>query len=185
MTNTRQMFLLSIVAVLLVVKFIIVPVLDWQNEIKTEIENKSRQLAKMERATDNVDDYQRHIKELNQSIEHQLKLFYPFSLESKFKIDYQKRLEAIAAEHNVLLTNIGWNSVLTVSEQRLEQYEVAVYYRGETIDFARFIKAIESTEQVTNVKDLNMSFRGQRDEKLGKISGNFVLNFYMVKGESS
>lgn len=170
--------LLSLMAILVIAKFVVVPVIDWQSNIIADIRLLEKKQAKITTVIATQDDNQKIGVKLSNIIAHVDTLFFPYQGESAFKLSQQKMLEALLAKHELKSQNIGWGIITPLDELSAVRYQLQMRFSGSSINVIEFISALESHPQLIDVIDFNLSLKRQRDEYLGTMSGRMTLHLY-------
>jgi len=173
----QHAWLLSLVALLLIVKFIIVPIFDWQDMKLAKIILLEKKQAKIDnvltKKSNNVN------ADLDLTLAQANKIFFSFQPSAAFKLEQQKMLESMLEKHKVKPINIGWKTSTFFEQLQITRYPLNVQFTGKTIDIIKFLTAIEAKENRIEIESLNLSIKGQRTNTLGRVNGSITLNFFM------
>ena len=172
-------FLLSVLAVLLVAKFVLVPVIEWQDAMIADIqllEKKSQKVARVISGESNTNEINLLLSE---EVAKGNKLFYPHQAQSKFKLQQQKLIESLLAEHQLKSQNIGWQTPSELTFIQVDKHPLQLRFSGKTLDVMKFIAAIEKLEKKIEVSDFNLSLKKQNENSLGQCDGRLTVNFYV------
>tara|TARA_R110002167_G_scaffold366448_1_gene597397 strand:- start:20056 stop:20679 length:624 start_codon:yes stop_codon:yes gene_type:complete len=170
---------LSLIAILIIVKFILVPVIDWQDNTLTNIRLLEKKQIKIENV---LNDQTRNLSKKRQLIDIVTDMevaFFPYQSESAFKISQQKKLEALLSKYNLLSQNIGWQTSTVFDELSITRYPVQLRFQGELLDVITFFSVLESEQRKIKIADFNLSLKGQNEQELGTVNGRIVLYFYL------
>jgi len=172
--------LLTVMATLLTVKFLIVPVFIWQEVMLSDIYSQEKRLAKVAKVL-NKDG---QVSELGQQVIIDLaaaeKLFFPLNSESSFKLAQQQLIEGFITKHKVSLTNLGWQSATELKGSALTRYQVSIRFDGLFVDIVTLFAELENHSPWLQIAEFNLSSKAQSSDDLGYIKGGrAVINLYM------
>ena len=172
-------WLLALIALLLIAKFIIVPIYQWQDKQQAEISLLAKKQNKISKVLKEKD----HTAKLNQVLDTVLKqaegLISSYQEDAKFKLNQQKMLESLLSQFNLTTQHVGWQVDRTKDSPLFTSYPILIRFSGKTTDVIQFLAAIEINPQRIEVNDFNFSFKGQREKTLGRINGNVTLMLFM------
>jgi len=180
MTELKQhAWLLSLVTVLLLAKFIVVPVFDWQAEKLAKItllEKKQSKIAQLLGQKNNATGTNSALTTVLKQVDG---LFSPFQTDTGFKLTQQKRLEALLVKHKLTTQNIGWKTPSVFKNLAMVRYPIELRFKGQTADVIEFMVALEARSELIEINDFNFSFKGQREQNLGSITGRMTLYLFV------
>jgi Tfp pilus assembly protein PilO len=175
----QHAWLLSLVALLVIAKFIIMPIFTWQDALLADIGVLTTKQKKISKVLAN----QHSNKQLGEKLLTTLKpvdgLFFPFQSDTRFKLSQQKMLEELLAEHNLNVGNVGWQVTTDLDMLGVTRYPISIRFTGKTADTINFIAAIERNSRHIEISKLNLTLKGQRGEGIGRINGNVTLRLFM------
>lgn len=174
----KYALLLSFVVVLLIAKFLVVPIIEWQNAMVAEIRLFEKKQHKISSVLKNNAYNKQLNKDLNAELEKINQLFYPFQTDAAFKLAQQKEIEALLAKHKLILENIGWKVSSVFAAVSVIQYPVKIAINGKSTDIINFIGELDKYEKYIEVVNFNLSFQGQNNQQLGRLTGNLSLNLF-------
>ncbi|MFD1621029.1 GspMb/PilO family protein [Thalassotalea marina] len=175
----KHTLLLSILATLLVAKFIVVPIIDWQNNKVSEI----RLMEKKFNKTHNVIKHASSFKDINEQLNIQLKgleqLLHTSESESIFKLKQQEKIESLLNNHQLTSQNIGWKPSVSLNEFEIEKLTMSLSLSGDMDKILPFLWAIEVQRPYIEIDSFSITIRGQNQKSLGRATtANLTLNFY-------
>mgnify|MGYP003650159803 CR=1 FL=1 len=177
-TLRKHPWLTGLLLLLIGMKFILVPIIEWQNEQLLNIKLQTKRISRAELALANVDNNVKilnHLHSQNQKLD---KLFYPFSEEASFKLQQQQWLESLIAKHQFKINNVGWVFSAKVLGQPLIKHQLSVSVEGPTYAMPSLQAELEANSQWVDINSFTFNVRGQSDVSLGNVSGNVDLVFY-------
>jgi hypothetical protein len=181
----KHALLLSIMAMLLVAKFIVVPIFAWQQQVVSDIASKQKKLSKV----DNLLAEEQSFTTVNQEFSEQLdlaeQLFYPYQSSAAFKLAQQQYFEGLVTKHQVDLSTFSWQNMSEDKDLQVTRYQVQIKLRGNVSNIVTLLTELESQAQRIEVHNFNISLKGQNQQSLGKTRNARVnLRFY-VHNQSS
>lgn len=179
----QHAWLLSIVAILVIAKFFVIPIFDWQNTVLSEITLLEKKQDKISNVLKQQDDNIRANEQLSLIITQVEQLFFPFQTEAAFKLEQQKLLESLLSKHNLASENIGWQATSRVDLLDVIRYTIQIRFTGQSTDIIEFIAALETNKQRIEVVDFNLTLKGQQAKKLGRMNAMITLSFYVNRHE--
>jgi hypothetical protein len=181
----KHALLLSLMAMLLVAKFIVVPIFAWQQQVVSDIASKQKKLTKV----DNLLAEEQGFTQVNQELSEQLsvaeQLFYPYQSSAAFKLAQQQYFEGLVTKHQVDLSTFSWQNMSEDKALQITRYQVQIKLKGNVSNIVTLITELESQAQRIEVHNFNISLKGQNQQSLGKTRNARVnLRFY-VHNQSS
>lgn len=167
---------------LFLAKFIGVPVIDWQNQKRSTLLLESKRVMKAEQALKNRALIEPLLAELNKQVSQNSAILFAASAENAFKLEQQKKMEAMLERYSLSVTGIGWLATKQISDFDLTLYQMQIRFSGDGVKFPVLMAEIETQEQWIEVDDFVFAFRHQSDTKIGESNGQLTLNYYMNDG---
>jgi len=175
----KHQLALGVLVILIALKFLIVPLFDWQNSQLAQLANLQKRAVKSQ----NVIINQSQINQAQQTINAQLKavnsLFVDYQRESEFKLAMQQQIEQTIANNQLQINTSSWLPSITVANNQLIRHQLRLNLKGKMRDFINFITLLESKTPKVELKSLNINLKGQNNESLGRVEGTIELAFYM------
>ena len=100
--------LIGVLVLLLVTKFIIVPIIDWQDSLIAETVKLERKITKSQKYLDNLPELIKHQKQLRKQLfemKNQQETFVDVGL---YKIEKQKQIEGLFNKHSLNIRTLNW-----------------------------------------------------------------------------
>ncbi|SFC52347.1 hypothetical protein [Pseudoalteromonas denitrificans] len=176
----KHALLLSFMAVLIVAKFIFVPIFDWQNKQLQSIkllEKKQQKMTSVLTSKNETNEANTSLIKINSVGE---SFFFPYQTESAFKLKQQKMLETLVTKHKVQIERIAWQVITVFEDLSVKRYQLQLSIKGKTNQVVELFSAFENNEKLIDIKNFNVSFKGQRENTLGQLSGNLTLQLYVI-----
>lgn len=180
LTQPKHKLAFGLLATLLLLKFLLVPLFDWQNEQLSNITNLQKRASKSQ----NVITNQSQITQSQQRITAQLNainsLFIGYKNDAEFKLAMQQQIEQSLANNQLQINNSSWLPSINVANEQLMRHQLRLSIKGTLLNFKNFITLLESTPPQVALKTFNINLKGQNSEQLGQVEGTIELAFYML-----
>jgi len=173
----NKRIMLPILAVLLIVRFILVPIFTWQQEQIEQIDAKSQRLNKSSNVIARIPLIKESLGQLKLKNNQLQKIYYNHASLNGLKLQLQQQIETLFTQHNIKVKNFTW--VAEISGDLIQE-RARISYEGTTKDFARLQLAIARLPKLLNVVQWTMNIRGMKELSLGKVVGRIVLTAYNV-----
>lgn len=174
----KHALLLSLLSLLLFVKFVLVPIYQWQEGKLYTVQ----MLQKKQQKIANILQYKNEEREkyitLKENVAKGESIFFPYQKESDFKLAQQKLIESFLVNNNVAASNIGWQVTSPLPEYKAINYQLKLQFSGEYLNVVNLIFSLEKNVQRIEIPDFNLNIQGQSGDKLGNINGWLIINFY-------
>lgn len=176
----QHSFLLGLVAILLLIKYVFLPLIDWQDSVVIENKNLNKKLQKsfyvINHEVDNV-EFNNRLDELLNLAE---PVLFPPAVEVEFKLSTQQKLEKALESRSLTLSKIAWQSMKNVGETNLKEYFIDTHIDGNTLKLVEFLIAIEEDKRF-GINKFNIDMNSSKDN-LGYSRARVTFYLYM-KGE--
>lgn len=185
LTQTKHKLALGLLATLLLLKLLLLPLFDWQNEQLSNITNLQKRASKSQSVITN----QGQISQSQQRITAQLNainsLFIDYKNDAEFKLAMQQQIEQSLASNQLQINNTSWLPSILVANEQLMRHQLRLNIKGTLLNFKNFITLLESTPPQAELKTFNINIKGQNSEQLGRVDGTIELAFYMLPQKST
>ncbi|CED70279.1 putative general secretion pathway protein [Aliivibrio wodanis] len=166
---------LLFIAVLVGLKFIIVPWFDWVSETTADIEQKERSYAKLSRLSDQQEKAQAEIKRLEQQLA---------PLEKKKLPNSRAKITTMTLDY---MSDLGKKFDVTVRNQRLGEIQegqlnyvpLNLMVEGDPIGIAQFITELETGKYIMVVAQASITKNTRIESRL-----SLNLTLYLATKES-
>ena len=175
----KHQFLLSVVALLIIIKWLYVPIVDWQDERYFEIKQKQNRLSKSSAVLKQSNVYSQKNDLLADSLAIANDIFVEKQDDSLFKLEQQKFVEQMLSKLGLSLTRTVWENALESVEPQIKQYKMKVFFKGRTNDMVRYVTELEKHKPYIEVNDFIFNINKRNKEPFGSVSGNLTLSLYM------
>lgn len=169
----KRQTLLIIATALVVLRFAVMPLLDWQNAALESMELKQLKLDKLIEVDKNRDMY---LSQSQQSIEQlEERAGYLQKYDARTKIRIQETLEEVFLDHDMNIESFRW---LAESAEKVRRLRLTIRFKGKYSDFLRAIWVISKGPYANHQFRWNYSFKTPRG--VDQLNG---FNLLSVRGE--
>jgi len=182
----KHALLISLLVILLISKFIVVPIFEWQEQLIIENNSQEKRLAKITRVLTKDGQVNAVNQKLINELEKAERLFFSYQSESAFKLSQQQVFEKLLEKHQLRSSNIGWQTATEYTELALTRYQVNIRFSGQFVDVVAMYTELESSTPWLEIDNFNISTRSGKDGVIGNIKGGRVtVNLYMHNAPST
>lgn len=174
----KHSLLLTLLASLMVTKFIIVPIYQWQDNMLERIQLLTKKKVKIDNLLKQEARFNSEAKKIKGKVEQADSVFFAYEEESDFKLTQQKLLEELLAKYELRASNIGWQITTAMPELKSTNYQLRIQFSGDLLNLLNFMAVIETYQHKIQISDFYFSVRNQSNNELGSTNGWFILNFY-------
>jgi len=180
MFEELKKYQLSLLAIgtLVLMRFIIVPIIEWQNTQLDEIELLQGQQSRV----DNVLAKSQQIETLGVNVasilEESRTLFLASNDAASFQLERQQWVEDTTGLFNLNIVNVGWNPDLAVPDLKLVGHLMLLNIEGNTVDTIRFIQELQAQLSFIEIQSFSFRISRVKENVLGKSRTRLSLVFY-------
>lgn len=167
--------LLLVLIALVTVKFVIVPIFEWQDEKLVEIQTKERQLSKTISVIDREPLVNDALALVKKSTLKQLDFYYSEPSMDAFKLVAQQNIESIFLTQDLKVTNFNWANEI---EGDISEVRAKVSFEGRTKDLASLQLELTLFDKLFNVPQFNIYVERMKTDSLGKARGTMTIVLY-------
>jgi len=175
----KHQLALAALVLLVSLKFIVVPLIDWQNTQLAQLTNLEKRAAKSQNVIANQGQISQSQQSINAQLEAINELFVNYQREGEFKLAMQQQLEQTVASNQLQINTSSWLPSIAVANNQLIRHQLRLNLKGKMRDFITLITHLESQTPKAELKSLNINIKGQKTDALGNMSGSLELAFYM------
>ena len=167
--------LLVILALIILTKFAVFPLIDWQDETLVQLNSLNKKIAKSENHINNfaqLESDQKKLRDYLASLKNDIDTYQDIST---YQIAKQKEVETLFNESTLAIKSFNWqDSIETGSGAQLK---LMIQYSGLLKDFLNFHLKISQFNQSVEITNLGLNIRGQEGGSMGVITGSIVFVF--------
>ena len=172
-----------LLGILLGLKFILLPLKDWQAVKLSELMSKSRQLGKIDQVLAAEETYQDHARQLKTGLEGSRGYFY--SDDSSTKLVIQRNVEEIFDRSGLNVTGFTWSLDSLDTSGSFRVLRASVYFTGATTAMIEAFWGLAVSARLNKVVEFSQQIRRSGENTLGVATGNVTLEFFAAKADSS
>ncbi|MDO6426501.1 hypothetical protein Q4489_05720 [Thalassotalea sp. 1_MG-2023] len=180
MSSVTRKNLLLIVALLAVIRFVIVPIFEWQEEKIDDIDAKITRLDKAENVINRQAKLTTLLSDVQQSNEETEVLYHNFTSTNAMKLSLQQQVEKIFSQHSVKIKNFTWPNELPGN---ITELRAKVFFDGNTKDLAKLHLALSAQTKLFNIAEWTIHIRKMKEDSLGVASGSLVFSAYNLSSK--
>lgn len=179
----NRVILIGFLTVLLAIRFLIMPIFDWQTETVERLAIDEKRLDKLETSGENLPLLQGQFQLIQKVSDGLDEIVHTLSSEQQFKLEQQQKLENLLEQYNLSSLRFGWSESISLSEQGADMYRAQIQLKGKLSDFIPLHLELESNSPVIQVSGLEVRLDRQTRTQLGTATIDLELSFYTL-GES-
>jgi hypothetical protein len=168
---------------LLVVKFIFVPLMAWQDNEFEKINLKKRQHVKVSQLIDQEEAFREEQVQLEKQVNTVKGLFFAFENVSSFQLNYQQKIEADIAAAGIDINSVGWKAQFPLEASPLNAFQLELNLTGKADKMFAYLLALKNQPKLVDFEQLKFSFRNQSAGKLGNVIVRLRISLYMLAAE--
>lgn len=168
--------LILVLALLLSLKFALMPLIEWQSDRIDELAAKIRQLAKVDSVIQNKSFYLSELEALRASVEKNSSYIYRDSDSTKLSV--QQDLEEIFIQGGLEVTGFNWVLDSRESPESVRVLRGIVYFSGATSTMVKVFWNISSSSRLIRIVDWRQQIQRYGPDIFGMTSGNVTLEFF-------
>jgi hypothetical protein len=172
---TNKPLLLTLLAVLFVMRFIVVPIFDWQNQAIIDTRSQQNKLDKSAAYIDDLPKLTAFKEALSATLAARHAASETYNDIGRYQIAKQRQFEQMFAAADISITSSNWLDPIATAKGVTLQ--MRLQFSGKLnrfIDLHTQIAALGASVYVTN---LSLSMRGQTEKSLGTFTGNAIIRF--------
>lgn len=175
--------LIALVIILCAVRFIVVPIVDWQTMQVADIRLLNKRIERAESALMQQTHNTEVLSELKRRVTNNKSLLYPYESENTFQLKIQQMIEGLLVQYQLKSTNIGWLRTEDILDYQAIRYQLQIRFEGPMVYVPSFQLALEQLPQWIEVSQFTASLRYQSSVSLGNTNGMVVLDFFMEQAQ--
>lgn len=167
--------LIFILVALIVLRFAVLPLVDWQQSRISDIQSKQVQLGKTIDLINSQSDYQQLALKLKAEKDKLAPLFYEDDDNAKLQI--QKDIEQIFSDHSVPIERFNW--VLDDrADSGLRSLRVLVGFKGQLDAVMKVLLDMSKHNKIARQVEWRQTLTKRRKTDVGQSRGHVTLEFY-------
>ncbi|WP_028771743.1 hypothetical protein [Shewanella waksmanii] len=172
--------LLIVVAVLVVIKFGLTPVWEWQDTKVNQIKQLKSRLDRAEALSEQGSEFESVLEQAKSINKSRLDAIHVSQDISALKLAKMEELDRLLASFDVRITSSSW---LADSGSDLTVLNLKLSVRGSTKNLFKSVLSIRQMPQATVINDLSFRVVRMQGDTLGDAGGSMVVSFYVLGPE--
>lgn len=174
---------LSLICVLIFIKFIFIPWSEWRINQIEDIKLLNGKIVRAGLLIDNKEAMNisaiAHQNKLSKIYE----LFYQNTTQAKFKLSFQKDLENLLEKYELKTSSIGWQNSYKIPNSNLIQHQISYNFDGSTYQAVEFFLELAKLNKLQKYEQLNFNLLRQRQGNLGRVRVAARMSLYQLEQE--
>lgn len=173
---SNKPLMLTLIGLLLAIKFVLQPIVEWQNKKVDDIFLLERQLNKGLGLIQNEEILKSQLSQVSERLKALTKTVLGRDENvAAYQLRVQKQIEELMEKHDIVARNVNWLSPQI--DGYSEEHKIEMNLSGQSKDFVLFLLDIEQTTPKMAVVEFSTLISRQYPsrKKLGNITGRLVL----------
>lgn len=177
LTNKHKVMLLVLIG-LLIIRFVLFPIFEWQEKQISLIATKEQKLIKTNNIINRLPQITESLAQLKQSNNNLQTHYFNEKSLNAFKLQQQQRIETLFSQHQLKVTNFNW--VVEVPGDEITQIRAKVSFQGKAKNFAMLQLTIAQLPELLNLLQWDLYIKRMSDNSLGDAHGAIYLTTYNI-----
>ena len=174
---------LILICILALLKFVIFPIIEWQDKQIIEQSLMAKKLNKVEQLLSEKGALSLHNETLQERISRANALFFPYEEEDSFKLKKQKEVESVINDLGMSIKSIGWITVVEERSAPLTHFQMEFNVTGKSEQVINYLTSLSTQNEFVDTISLNIALKRQKPGRIGTMSTRLRLAFYMRRPE--
>lgn len=170
--------LLVILGVLVIIRLVLFPIIEWQNEQVSEIADKQTRLMKVQALVAQQEQLALTKAEIEAKSGDSGTYFYQVEAVEPFKLLLQKDIEKLFSDRDISITNFSWANE-TVGD--VIKVTANISFNGTLKNFIRLQSDTAQLEKIIKSKEWNIQVKRMNKNSLGRINGRMLIEAYNLQ----
>lgn len=171
--TVNQKNLLIVAGALILIRLIILPLFDWQNNQIQSLSIKSTQLAKLQAVSAQRDYYSKQHDLTDDQTEKAMLGFFDDT--DKTKLTIQKKVEEIFEGNSLIIQDFTW---VFDEDDEVRTLRASVRHQGDLSDVIRVLLLLAQDSKLIREVSWRQMIKNNGASSLGSSSGTATLEFY-------
>ena len=170
----KNKYLLAFLALLMLLKFGVFPIVEWQDGVLLETIALQKKIDKSESYINNLPEMMK-IKDNRQNILNNIiKEVNSYSNVERYQLNIQKDIEKLFSDNNLVIKSTIWKK--PVIDESGAQLELNIQFSGKVKDYISTQSYLFQNHSTFELNKFGLSLKNQTENSLGIItSGNMVV----------
>ena len=170
---------LGFIALLIVIKWLIVPIYEWQQTTLASNNALVQRLAKSAYALENQGQTAATLATQTTLLEQAENALFTYQAVNSFQLAQQKTIEQFFVNYQMEISRLAWQIPVPLTTVALTEYEMKVRFTGKVTALAKLLSALNSQDKWLSFDDFQFRFDKRRDKRLGEFDGRMSIKMYM------
>jgi hypothetical protein len=170
---------LVFIALLILAKWLIVPLYDWQQSTLASNNALAQRLAKSAYALENQQQTAATLAAQTKLLEQAENALFNYQATNSFQLAQQRLIESIFATYDMQITQLAWQIPVPLTSLPLTEYEMKLRFTGRATALAKLLSTLNSQEQWFTFDNFQFRFDKRRVKRLGGFDGRMSIKLYM------
>jgi len=172
---------LLIIGALVIANYLIVPLSDWQVELKQNLALLEKQEGKVSNLIHNQAKLETQLNESNEIIKQLNAALFLMPSEGEFKLSVQAIIEKAMIDAGCTIERIGFKGSNEVTAN-VVRWTMEIRYQGDIGCMTKATRALESFSPLIDIVSYNMNHRGLTEDLTGDLSGRMNIGIWNKVG---
>ena len=179
----KYQFELSIILVLAILKFLVVPVLQWQDQTVEQTQLLQTRLSKAKSLLASKEQLESRSSQITERLEQLKAHIYEPESAQQLKLSIQKQVERMLQNYDLDVSSLGWQNVIDLEQAPLTKVQLEYTFTGSGQDVIAYLLKLSSQPKWADYESLNVNVRRQKPGRLGRMTVRSRVAFYMLNEE--
>lgn len=181
--DSRTKILLGFLVFLIAAKFVLEPLINWQNDEVARLSIEEKRLEKMSFAATNLPELEQSYEQLLNASHEQENGFFSLGEEQSFTLQRQQELEKSLQEMGLSSQSFGWSQPIDIEGSEISTYRAEIKLNGTLSDFIKWHVELEKSTPLIQIDSINLRMDRRRGnpDKMGNISADLVVSLRALK----
>jgi hypothetical protein len=170
---------LFLIAVLVLIRFVFVPVFEWQDQKMVELGLLEKKTARVTRLLNTTEQIIADAENLDSALEEVSSLFYDNYSNDGFKLEQQQMVEARLAARGLSPNSIGWRVEADMEGAPLRKYQLQYSLAGDAKEVVQYLIDLETAQPLIEITSLNFRLLRPVQGTLGRVNMSVNVTYYM------
>ena len=171
----NQNNLLLILGMILLIKFVLYPVIEWQDETVQQLSSLNKKLIKSKNFINELPQLESEREKLSSYLAELKDSVDTYSDISTYQIGKQKEIETLFTDTGMVIKSFNWQD--SIKTEKGAQLKLMIQYSGSLKDFLKLHMMMGKFNQSIEITNLGLNIRGQEQGTMGVITGSIVFVF--------
>lgn len=152
--------LLVFLLALILIKFVALPVSEWQQQQLAELALLDNKLEKTKRLVQNRQDLEAAFSAVEKPYQEFISRVPQTSDKQKYRLEFQQHIETMLATHKVQLVSFSWQGDKPLEHADISEARIELRLRGLPLDYVKAIADIQQQLPLFKTEDVYYTFSG-------------------------